>query len=106
MEYMTNNEYTECATNNKYTEHATNNNNEISNDLVRETGSSIQTESSSNSGWPPANIWEEFNSINNGTGKHKGASCKYCPLKWSRGRAYEMKSYLAIKCKGKVPKEI
>ncbi|KAF0437093.1 zinc finger bed domain-containing protein 1-like [Gigaspora margarita] len=38
--------------------------------------------------------------------KHKGASCKYCSLKWSRGRAYEMKSHLAIKCKGKVPKEI
>src|SRR6185437_10500332 len=61
---------------------------------------------SSNSGRPPADIWEEFNSINNGAGKHKGASCRYCPLKWSRGRAYEMKSHLAIKCKGKVPKEI
>ncbi|CAG8782998.1 46228_t:CDS:2, partial [Gigaspora margarita] len=34
----------------------------------------LQTESSSNSGRPSANIWEEFNSINNGTGKHKGAS--------------------------------
>ncbi|CAG8774772.1 14695_t:CDS:2, partial [Gigaspora rosea] len=29
-----------------------------------------------NSGRPPADIWEEFNSINNGTEKHKGASCK------------------------------
>ncbi|CAG8478702.1 19774_t:CDS:2, partial [Gigaspora margarita] len=54
MKYAANNEYTECATNNKYTERATNNeyternDNEISNDLVSETGSSIQTESSSN----------------------------------------------------------
>ncbi|KAF0481605.1 zinc finger bed domain-containing protein 1-like [Gigaspora margarita] len=76
MEYTTNNEYTERATNNEYTKRATNNDNEISNDLVSETGSSIQTESSSNSGRPPADIWEEFNSINNGAGKHKGASCK------------------------------
>ncbi|CAG8842906.1 43458_t:CDS:1, partial [Gigaspora margarita] len=66
--YTTNNEYTECTTNND---------NEISNNLVSETRSFIQTESSSNSGWPPADIWEEFNSINNGMGKHKGASYRY-----------------------------
>ncbi|CAG8837208.1 23571_t:CDS:1, partial [Gigaspora margarita] len=41
------------------------------------TGSSIQTELSSNSGWPLADIWKEFNSINNGVEKHKGASCRY-----------------------------
>ncbi|KAF0493894.1 zinc finger bed domain-containing protein 1-like [Gigaspora margarita] len=103
---MTNNEYTEYTTNNEYTERATNNNNGISNDLVSETGSSIQTELSSNSGQSYADIWEEFNSINNGARKHKEASCRYCPLKWSRERVYEMKSYLAIKCKSKVPKEI
>ncbi|CAG8724006.1 36101_t:CDS:2, partial [Racocetra persica] len=49
---------------------------------------------------------EEFDTINNGAGKRKEASCRYCIQKWSRGRAYEMKSHLAIKCKGKVPKEV
>ncbi|CAG8682843.1 hypothetical protein C2G38_2222447 [Gigaspora rosea] len=96
----------EYATNNEYTERAKNNDNKNSNDLVSKTGSFIQTKSLSNSGRPPADIWEEFNSINNSTGKHKGASCRYCPLKWSQGRAYEIKSYFAIKCKGKVSKEI
>ncbi|CAG8632255.1 36816_t:CDS:2 [Gigaspora margarita] len=80
MEYMTNNKYTECATNNEYTEHATNNDNKISNDLVSETRSFIQIESSSNSGQPPADIWEEFNSINIGTGKYKEASYRYCKV--------------------------
>ncbi|CAG8840849.1 33721_t:CDS:2, partial [Gigaspora margarita] len=70
------------------------------------TRSSIQPESSSNSGRLFANIWEKFNSINNGTKKHKGASYRYCSLKWSRGRAYKIKSYLTIKYNGKVPKEI
>ncbi|CAG8694232.1 23362_t:CDS:2 [Dentiscutata erythropus] len=96
----------EYAANNEYTEYATNNDDRISNDLVSETASSIQIESSNNSGRPPADVWEEFNTINNGAGKHKGASCRYCNQKWSRGRAHEMKSHLALKCKGNVPREI
>ncbi|CAG8440876.1 12490_t:CDS:2 [Dentiscutata heterogama] len=101
-EYMTNNEYAannEYVADNKYAadnEYVTNNeyanNNEISNDLASETGSSsVQTESSNN---------------NNRAGKHKGASCRYCDQKWTRGRAYYMKSHLAIKCKRKIPREI
>ncbi|CAG8455601.1 6980_t:CDS:2 [Dentiscutata heterogama] len=87
----------EYAANNEYTEYATNNDDEISNDLVSETASSIQTKSSNNSGRPPADVWKEFNTINNEAGKHKGASCRYCKQKWSRGRAHEMKTHFVIK---------
>ncbi|CAB4478679.1 unnamed protein product [Rhizophagus irregularis] len=44
--------------------------------------------------------------INNGKGKHKGAICNFCHSSWTRGRANEMKSHLAMKCKGHVPKDI
>ncbi|CAG8580268.1 24193_t:CDS:2 [Gigaspora margarita] len=65
----------EYTANNKHIEYATNNGNEISNDLVSETASSIQTELSNNSSRQlPADIWEEFNTINNGVGKYKGAA--------------------------------
>ncbi|CAG8821195.1 19998_t:CDS:2, partial [Gigaspora margarita] len=59
--------------NNKYIKYATNNSDEISNDLVSETALSIQTESLNNSSRQlPADIWEEFNIINNVVEKHKG----------------------------------
>ncbi|CAG8829676.1 6119_t:CDS:2, partial [Cetraspora pellucida] len=51
-------------------------------------------------------IWDEYNIINNGLGKHKGASCKYCPTSWARERAQDMQSHLAMKCKENVPREI
>ncbi|CAG8480826.1 25627_t:CDS:2 [Dentiscutata erythropus] len=34
------------------------------------------------------------------------SSIKYCSVSWARGRAQDMKSHLALKCKGKVPKEV
>ncbi|CAG8814818.1 5472_t:CDS:2, partial [Cetraspora pellucida] len=49
---------------------------------------------------------DEFNVINNRLGKHKEVSCRYCPYTWARGRAQEIKSYLAMKCKGRVPREV
>ncbi|RIA84985.1 hypothetical protein C1645_741920 [Glomus cerebriforme] len=57
-------------------------------------------------GRPKGDVWQYFDEINNGKGKHKGVICNFCDLTWSRGRANEMKSHLAIKCKGRVPKEI
>ncbi|CAG8664331.1 9144_t:CDS:2 [Dentiscutata erythropus] len=116
-EYMANNEYAadnKYAADNEYTadnEYVANNeyanNNEISNNLASETGSSsVQTESSNNSRQPLTDIWEEYDKIDNGARKYKGASCRYCDQKWARGRAYDMKSHLAIKCKGKIPREI
>ena len=57
-------------------------------------------------GRPKGDVWQYFEEINNGRGKHKGAACNFCKLKWSRGRANEMKSHLAMKCKGSVPKQV
>ncbi|CAG8488006.1 1615_t:CDS:2, partial [Dentiscutata heterogama] len=39
-------------------------------------------------------------------GKHKGAQCRYCTTLWARERAQDMKAYLGIRCKGKLPREI
>ncbi|CAG8805300.1 15243_t:CDS:2 [Gigaspora margarita] len=49
---------------------------------------------------------QSYDAINSGKGKHKGACCRYCSLLWAREKAQNMKSHLALKCKGKVPKEI
>ncbi|POG58457.1 hypothetical protein GLOIN_2v1821413 [Rhizophagus irregularis DAOM 181602=DAOM 197198] len=57
-------------------------------------------------GRPKGDIWQFFAEINNGKGKHKGAICNFCNSSWNRGRANEMKSHLAMKCKGRVPKDI
>ena len=57
-------------------------------------------------GRPKGDIWQYFDEINNGKGKHKGAACNFCNLTWSRRRANEMKSHLAMKCRGRVPKDI
>ena len=57
-------------------------------------------------GRPKGNVWQFYKEINNGKGKHKRAICNFCHTSWSRGRANEMKSHLAIKCKGHVPKDI
>ena len=57
-------------------------------------------------GRPKGDIWEFFTEVNNGKGKHKGAVCNFCHSTWCRGRANEMKSHLAIKCKGHVPKDV
>ncbi|CAG8749340.1 1573_t:CDS:2, partial [Racocetra persica] len=75
--------------------------------LISET-ESVQTEttqSSYNGGRPQKNIWNEYDTIDNGRGRHKGARCRYCTMSWARGRAQEMKSHLAMKCKGRIPQE-
>ncbi|CAB5360220.1 unnamed protein product [Rhizophagus irregularis] len=55
---------------------------------------------------PKGDIWQYFMEINNGKGKHKGAICNFCHSSWTWGRANEIKSHLAMKCKGHVPKDI
>ncbi|KAF0479574.1 zinc finger bed domain-containing protein 1-like [Gigaspora margarita] len=74
--------------------------------LTSEEGSNITTQSTNKGGRPLATIWDEYDIINNGLGKHKGASCRYCPTSWARGRAQDMQSHLAMKCKGNIPREI
>ena len=32
---------------------------------------------------PKEDIWQHFNEINNGKGKHKEAICNFCNLSWS-----------------------
>ncbi|CAG8649418.1 2703_t:CDS:2 [Dentiscutata heterogama] len=91
------------------------NNDDISTDgissdpvLISETDS-VQTETTQSSysgGRPQEDIWKEYDIINNGKGKHKGARCRYCTTSWTRGRAQDMKAHLGMKCKGKVPREI
>ena len=65
-----------------------------------------ETSSINVGGRPKGDIWQYFDEINNGKGKHKGATCNFCNSTWSRGRANEMKSHLAMKCKGHVPKDV
>jgi hypothetical protein len=74
---------------------------------LNDDGDKINKETQLNlGGRPKGDIWQHFNEINNGKGKHKGAICNFCNSSWSRGRANEMKSHLAMKCKGHVPKDI
>ncbi|CAG8851804.1 13887_t:CDS:1, partial [Racocetra persica] len=87
--------------------------NRISSDpvLLSDT-ESIQSELNSSiklshkGGRPQEDIWNEYDVIDSRKGKHKGARCRYCSVSWARGRAQDMKSHLALKCKGKVPKEV
>ncbi|CAG8822328.1 32965_t:CDS:2, partial [Racocetra persica] len=55
------------------------------------------TQSSYSGGRPQEDIWNEFDAIINRRGIHKGHDV---------GRAHEMKAHLALKCKGRVPKNI
>ena len=55
-------------------------------------------------GRPKGDIWQYFNEINNRKGKHKGATCNFCNLTYIDSR--KMKSYLAMKCKGRIPKDV
>ncbi|CAG8730907.1 7199_t:CDS:1, partial [Acaulospora morrowiae] len=57
-------------------------------------------------GRPKAEVWQYYNQVNNGKGRHKGAICKFCREVWNRGRAQEMKYHTAIKCKGPVPRDV
>jgi hypothetical protein len=65
-----------------------------------------ETRTTSFGGRPKGNVWHYFEEVNNGKGKHKGAICNFCHSLWSRGKANEMKSHLAMKCKGHIPKDI
>ncbi|CAG8839447.1 26290_t:CDS:2 [Gigaspora margarita] len=68
--------------------------------LISKTDSVVTTQLSHNAlnsgGRLLADIWDEYNIINNGRGNHKGG----------KGRAHDMKTHFALKCKEKVPREI
>ncbi|CAG8780544.1 9598_t:CDS:10, partial [Dentiscutata erythropus] len=57
-------------------------------------------------GRPQEDICDKYDVVDNGKGKHRGACCRYCSTSWARGRAQDIKSHLALKCKERVPRKV